>query len=243
MRILVSGYSDKGTYRLTNQDSLYLNQKQVEGKTVCLGVVCDGVGSFKNGEVAAALVTQTMKQWMDVVLPTYISEGLGFDAIQGLLNERLIEVNHTISKYKLKYAIKTGTTVSVILIIDQKYMIAHIGDSRVYRINRRGKKCKLLTLDHTTVHNGKLFLTQCVGNNQGIEIFNTVGRVQVGDTFLICSDGFYKWLNLEKIVYYSRYFLNQRLLNYFTKKLVLSVKNGQNKDNISLGIIRIKETQ
>ena len=98
-----------------------------------------------------------------------------------------------------------GTTASALVLLPQGALVAHIGDSRVYRF--RGNLLRQLTFDHSLVWemersgqvpNGvdvqkvvpKNVITRSLGPNPHVKIdFEGPFPVQVGDTFLLCSDG------------------------------------------------------
>jgi protein phosphatase len=98
-----------------------------------------------------------------------------------------------------------GTTASVMVMLPQGALIGHIGDSRVYRA--RGNKLEQVTFDHSLVwelrRNGQLpedaelasaipknVITRSVGPNSQIETdIEGPLPIEVGDTFLLCSDG------------------------------------------------------
>ena len=76
----------------------------------------------------------------------------------------------------------------MLLIADRRYFLCNVGDSRIYL--GRGKKVKQLTTDDVC----QGMLTKCIGNFPWKEVTIYKGYLRKRDTFLVCSDGFYKRL-------------------------------------------------
>lgn len=134
MRYMGSAVTDTGIIKKTNQDSVCLKIADTkEHGQIAMGVICDGMGGLEKGELASATVIRTFEEWFDKQLPwkirEYTWEGLAADW------ERMLKAsNQRILNYGKRLQITLGTTVSAILIIEEKYMIAHVGDSRIYKI-------------------------------------------------------------------------------------------------------------
>ena len=97
-----------------------------------------------------------------------------------------------------------GTTATVLVLLPQGALLGHVGDSRAYRV--RGQKIDQLTFDHSLVWElqasghkyeepisnfiGKNIITRSLGPNQNVQVdIEGPHPCQVGDTFLLCSDG------------------------------------------------------
>ena len=97
-----------------------------------------------------------------------------------------------------------GTTATVLVLLPQGALLAHVGDSRAYRV--RGQKIEQLTFDHSLVWElqatgqkyeepisnfiGKNIITRSLGPNPNVQVdLEGPHPCQVGDTFLLCSDG------------------------------------------------------
>lgn len=152
-----------------------------------------------------------------------------------------------------KESVKVGTTVSALLLCNDIYYIAHVGDSRIYKIN---KEIKQLTEDHTlvamNVRNNimteieaknsakKNILTQCVGVKENIEVFKERGKINKNDVFVLCCDGFYNKFEEEEL--YSeikkiKNIIDNDVLQEAAQKFVNKVKERGEKDNISIIIV------
>ena len=96
-----------------------------------------------------------------------------------------------------------GTTFAGILFSESQAVIAHVGDSRVYRF--RGQRLELLTEDHSFLNDQiraghvapedahdfpfKNIISRCVGPHATVEVDTCIAQAQPGDVYLLCSDG------------------------------------------------------
>ena len=146
------GQTDIGRQRTHNEDcfSLQTDLKKKEtpqGRVVQakgLYILCDGMGGHAGGEVASALAVETLQQyfaehWQDK-LP---SEEQIRDAIQRA-NRVIFDQNQTNASAGSG---RMGTTLVLLMLQDAEAVIAHVGDSRLYRISRR-RGLQQLTTDH-----------------------------------------------------------------------------------------------
>jgi len=146
------GLTDIGRQRQHNEDffSIWTQTNKLEtplGRTFQvkgLYILCDGMGGHSSGEVASKLAVETLKpyfqsHWGDR-LPSAdtIREGVL------LANQAIYEVNQNDVR---SGSARMGTTLVTVLIQDSQVAIAHVGDSRLYRL-RRGGTLKKITADH-----------------------------------------------------------------------------------------------
>jgi protein phosphatase len=142
-----------------------------------------------------------------------------------------------------------GTTLSVMVLIKNRALIAHVGDSRIYRLRR--DLLEQLTEDHTfaqvflqkgyitpetaSKHSIRHVMTQAVGH--GIEdMFLKMQMVEKGDIFLLCSDGLHDMLSdLEiKNVLSKSYALKDKCNRLIAKALEMG-----GKDNVTVIVIQV----
>ncbi len=203
MVYLGSAVTNVGNVKAVNQDSLTLKIANTEQGMVCLAVVCDGLGGLEFGEVASATVIRAFENWFI----NNISSLGGVrteDVVERTWKELLFFVNKKIIEYGQEKNIKLGTTVTAVLFVQDKYYVVHVGDSRLYRIKQIVQQ---ITRDHTVVEqeksteaktevlglssmNSSNVLWQCVGVTQDLKPDFIIGEVEVGTSYLICSDGF-----------------------------------------------------
>ena len=143
--------------------------------------------------------------------------------------------------------------MSTLIIIDNVYMIFHIGDSRIYRL--KGKKLIQITEDQTfiarelamgnitkeeaKVHPKRNTLLECVGVRGKANMIIKKGTVEKDDVFLLCSDGFYHKVTEEEIVYSFSSIANETIINNKSRILVDLAKRRREIDNISLIVTKI----
>lgn len=190
-RVLTTAASHVGRIRMSNQDSGYAGTH--------LFMVADGMGGHAGGDVASSLATQAI---------TAVSDER-FETIEEAQATLVEAVKH--SAQELSDAVRDhpdlqgmGTTVSAMIRHDDKIVIAHIGDSRIYLY--RGNKLEQITVDHTfvqklvetgritpeeaAVHPRRNVLMRVLGDfdtNPDVDTF--IVETEPGDRWLLCSDG------------------------------------------------------
>ncbi len=192
--------SDVGMRRANNQDSLaVLLASDVETwrRRGHVFVVADGMGAHAAGELASKMAA-------DGIPHNYYK--LRDEAPPDAIYKSIREVNdqiHRRGQANPEFH-GMGTTASVLLILPQGALVAHVGDSRVYRV--RGGHLDQLTFDHSLVwemaHSGQLpkdaapnlvpknIITRSLGPHKEVRVdLEGPYPLEVGDTFLLCSDG------------------------------------------------------
>lgn len=252
MRFVATADTDIGISKNTNQDSLLIKHATVDDKEILLAVVCDGMGGLDKGELASATVIRTFSAWFDDELP-YELESLDMEIIGAKWSLLLKELNAQILEYSKSNNIDgVGTTFSGILFVDDKYVIGHVGDTRIYHI---GESLKQLTTDQTfvareisrgtmTIEQAKTdkrrnLLLQCVGASKVVEPQIITGNTQRG-AYMLCSDGFRHEIS-EAEIYESLNpinLMNKDAMHNNAKYLIEQVKSREEKDNISVLLVK-----
>jgi serine/threonine protein phosphatase PrpC len=192
--------SHKGNVRDLNEDR-YLVEAQSG-----LWLVADGMGGYDAGEVASAGIVERLK-----------TIGVSTSAVdqEARFVDRLSKANSDLQDYSRQRAGATiGATVAALLIFEGEYRCLWLGDSRVYLI-RRGR-LEQISRDHSEVQElvdrgvlskeeartwpGRNVITRAVGVHSEIEPETAIGAVQVGDSFLLCSDGLTAHANDDDIL-------------------------------------------
>ena len=193
MQLEVGQGTNTGMIRSGNEDNFYSDPDRG------LFVVADGMGGHAAGEVASE---------MAVTIVAEVLAGLSAlpdeDAARAI-HEAVRRANEAIYQRTLTETEKhgMGTTVSLLGLHDWHYVIGQVGDSRVYLL-REGRLVQL-TKDHSYVqeqvdagaltpeqaryHPYSNVITRCVGAGAEVQPDVYVGAAQVGDTFLVASDG------------------------------------------------------
>jgi protein phosphatase len=205
-----SGYTDRGKQRPHNEDYFGLTtfvetQRNNQGKSVQakgIYVVCDGMGGHSAGEVASHMAVNTLQAFFNehwqAQFPSanVIAEGIL------LANEVIYDTNQ---KNASSGSGRMGTTLVMALVQNTKVAIAHVGDSRIYRVTRKGG-LEQLTVDHEVgqqaIQNGldpkiaysrpdAYQLTQALGPHDSQYVQPDIRFLEIEEDtlLLLCSDG------------------------------------------------------
>lgn len=149
-----AGKSDVGSQRDHNEDSFGI-QTQIENQETPteriiqakgLYILCDGMGGHASGEIASQVAVDTIKQHFKV--ESSWSVGLpSEEIIRGAIiqaNEVIYEINQQEVR---SGSSRMGTTLVMAMVYDTKVAVAHVGDSRLYRLSRK-QGLEQITLDH-----------------------------------------------------------------------------------------------
>ncbi|MGD0517164.1 MAG: protein phosphatase 2C domain-containing protein [Thermoguttaceae bacterium] len=192
--------SDLGLRRANNQDSFtgfLAGNQQDYIRRGHLFMVADGMGAHAAGELASKIAT-------DVVPLTY--QKLRDKSPPDALLAAVLDANNQIyTRGQASPEFKgMGTTSTVLVLLPQGALLAHVGDSRAYRV--RGQTIDQLTFDHSLVWElqasgqkyeepisnfiGKNIITRSLGPNPNVQVdLEGPHPCLPGDTFLLCSDG------------------------------------------------------
>jgi PPM family protein phosphatase len=195
VRLLHAARTDVGMIRSGNEDNFAVSASGDRG----LFIVADGMGGHAAGEVASEMAVQTVERELTGV------RDLEDRASADKVKDALRKANRNIHDRTITEVDKQGmgTTASVLLVSDKKYLIGQVGDSRVYLL--RDGALQQLTKDHSYVqeqvdagfltpeqaryHPYSNVITRCVGASPDVEPDVYQGEVRVGDLFLVASDG------------------------------------------------------
>ena len=193
MRFVATADTDIGISKDTNQDSMLIKHASIDNYEVLLAIICDGIGGLSKGELASATVVRAFSKWFDEELPFELMS-VDMQVIGAEWVLILKELNAEILEYSRANGIEgIGTTFSGILFIDNQYVIAHVGDTRIYHI---GVSINQLTTDQTfiareisrgtlTVEQAKTdkrrnLLLQCIGASKAVEPELIYGKAESG---------------------------------------------------------------
>ena len=201
-------------------DSLLIKEKTLFDRKLCIAVICDGIGSLSDGAFASAQAVRELGEWFDLQTDT-VRIGLRMrDAVQ--------RADLRISEAAARLGLRTGTTLSALLLDGESYYIVHVGDSRIYSVGDGG--LETLTVDQ--VNNGRL--TSCVGRGDATAFYNE-GRCGEG-RFLLCSDGLYKRMD-DSLLEQELRSTERRGCKRTIQRLADYVTERGETDNVSLAIV------
>ena len=211
--------TDVGLFRRNNEDAFVALSLNSEGAPLLGGqgkgslgasdfifAVSDGMGGARSGEFASRIAIDKITS----LLPGYFRSGFGAEKGERLVMDELFETIHAdIGLLGKAYpeCLGMGTTLSLCWIMPGRMLVAHVGDSRVYRWRGgEGNGLLQLTEDDTRVaalqragkiseyearnHPARNMLSKALGaGNQYVFPQIEIVELKQGDRFLICSDG------------------------------------------------------
>jgi protein phosphatase len=212
MRTLSAGLTHVGQKRHHNEDFFLCDD------VVGLYVVADGVGGHAKGEIASQEAVEQMVMWVRRHLAE-VDREVSSGGPDGLFRVRRMLESGVQSACYMIYGIaeqdpeKRGmsTTISVLLVRTGHAFTAQVGDSRVYHL--RASKLTQITEDHTLINyrlkqglitaeeakraSGKNVITRAVGHKEYVQVDTTGEKVEAGDRFFLCSDGFHGYVEAD----------------------------------------------
>lgn len=255
MRAVAAGLTDVGLQREHNEDSFAVVPVHD------LFVVADGMGGHQAGDVASKMATQTITDFFETVTTEDVTWPFSFDPslseeenrlVTGvrLANRQIVELGNNSAEHQ-----GMGTTVVASLFSPRRgrLYIAHVGDSRAYRI--RGGEIEQVTRDHSLVNDyiaampdmseeqrselPKNVITRALGMQEQVSVDIGSFDAHVGDVYLLCSDGLSGMVDddeLCRIVTES----SDDLMKV-CQLLVNTANEHGGEDNITAVVIRIDE--
>jgi len=253
IRIRFAGETDIGKTHDHNEDTLYLPE------SIPLGIVADGMGGHASGEVASRVTVETMaKYFTESALGAATVWPLRLDPLQTNLNRMRNAINLANIRVR-EHAEKDiacknmGTTVVSIYFEDNYAIIAHIGDSRIYRY--RPGLLELLMEDHSFVNDMARLkhitpeeaaasgtkinvVSRVIGPNPDVFVDATIIYPRVGDVFLLCSDGLNDMISDARIL---EIMSSENDLDEMAEKLVDAANEAGGEDNITALVARVEK--
>lgn len=253
MNYFGSASTDVGIVKKTNQDSICVKIANFDGKgQVAMIVMCDGMGGLAKGELASKTVVLRMSEWFENELPLKIND-FSWQKLSDDWTRIIREQNQKILNYGKSIGVNLGTTISAILIIENNYMIFHVGDSRIYEIHNAVKqltedqtfinreiKAGRMTPQEAAVNPKRNMLLQCVGASREVNPEIKFGAVNPRAVYMVCSDGFRHVLTENEI--YEKF--NSSAVNSIeameknSEYLIDVVKKRNERDNITVALLK-----
>ncbi len=244
--------TDPGMVRANNEDSIVVNPE------LGLAILADGMGGGNAGEVASGMATtllaNDLKQAWEAVSPRELAGIAGRSRVFGVLHQKIAVANGSIfqaAQHQPQYA-GMGTTLVVALFYDNRMAVAHIGDSRLYRV--RAGALAQLTKDHSflqmQIDSGMMTLEEARESKQKNLVTRALGieakaepeihehEVKPGDVYVLCSDGLHDMVSGEDLV--RTLDAPGVKLESAARQLVQMANDNGGKDNISVILVRVR---
>lgn len=253
MNYIIAASTDVGLAKSTNQDSYSVQVFSTPQGKMVFAVLCDGMGGLAKGELASASVVHAFVQWSRTRLPVLCTREITDREIREEWVRLVTEYNQKLKLYANSMDTNMGTTVTAMLLTQNRYYILNVGDSRAYEITQQAV---VLTKDHTVVARevelGKLteeqaeqdprrsVLLQCVGASPEVLPDLFFGTVKRDAVYMLCSDGFRHKISAQEI---QQTLQPGRMCSAEEMKanmdlLIEQIKQREERDNISVLTIR-----
>lgn len=249
----IANLSDVGRRRPHNEDSTLTDARYG------LAILADGMGGYKAGEVASAIAVASIHHQVIGKLPrvrpgqTDPESGLSLESL--VVRDAVLEANSGIytTAQREPQCQGMGTTVLVCLFRQDRVIVAHVGDSRLYRL--RGNDFSQVTRDHSLIqelidrglytpeeaarNTPKNLVTRALGIEADVKVDVMEEQILPGDIYMLCSDGLNDMVDDEEIhLTLSKYGAN---LVQAGEHLIRQANEKGGKDNISVILIRVTD--
>ena len=250
-KINLSEITDVGKVRDHNEDAIGSNAD------IGLMVLADGMGGYNAGEVASGIAVQTITE--------LASEGAlreernDIDPTSGMMRQTIVLRDAIARANKIIFQTPQsqthcegmGTTLVAAMFYDNRVSIAHVGDSRAYRL--RGGNFEQLTMDHSLLQElvdrgfyseeeaqrstNRNYVTRALGVEPSVDVEVQEFEVLPDDVYLLCSDGLPDMVEDEDIHLTIRTF--NASLDVVGQQLVQLTNDHGGRDNVSIMLAQI----
>lgn len=249
----VQAASDVGRVRQTNEDAFLVDDG------LHLAIVADGMGGHACGEVASRMAVTVFREAVaearSVVQAYESSTDRNATALRAVLRDAMRRCSRAVHEEGLRDPGKKGmgTTCSALLVAGGTAFVAHVGDSRVYRV--RDKRIVQVTRDHSLLDQlvaaGQLTaaeaksptyacyrsaLARAIGVEPDVEVDVVAVEALPGDVFLLASDGLTRYLHEEELAVE----IVERA-DGADDRLVTMANNRGGADNITVVVVSLPE--
>jgi len=247
-KIVLTAASRVGNVRSNNEDMILAYDKYIRSdiyQTVLapdnldrfVVAVADGMGGHNAGEVASEMVMQNLKFYFND-----LPKGMTSGELEEAMNDWLQSIHQTVNARGRvnKSQVDMGTTLVALLYYGNRYFWLNCGDSRLYRL--RDANLEQLTTDHSLINeNGEKkhsnIITNCIGagcEDTFIDMIEFTDEFQVGDTYVLCSDGLNDMVPDEII---REMLLNGATANTLCEEAI----SAGGFDNVSVCVLRVED--
>lgn len=239
--------TDPGRARDNNEDSVAFDEASLTA------VLADGMGGYNAGEIASGMATAFIKSELSRWL-TEAGSGVKAKEVRRAMEICVDNANRSIfnsANSNANYA-GMGTTLVVGVFRDDKLVLGHIGDSRCYRL--RAGLLEQVTKDHSLLQEQmdaglitpeqaatssiKNLVTRALGVDESVLLEVNEHQVQVGDLYLMCSDGLSDMIDDDAI---AKIVTSELALDQKATQLIDRANENGGRDNISVLLVEVHE--
>ena len=253
-KIKFAAITDVGKVREHNEDAIGSNGD------VGLMVLADGMGGYNAGEVASGIAVQTISEL--AAEGAMREERNERDPTTGLMRQTIVLRDAVSRANKIIFQTAQsqthcegmGTTLVAAIFYDDKLSIAHVGDSRAYRL--RGERFEQLTLDHSLLQElvdrgfyseeeaqrstNRNYVTRALGVEPSVDVEVQEYDVLPDDVYLLCSDGLPDMVEDEDIHLTISTF--NASLDVVGQQLVELANDHGGRDNVSVMMAQVMDS-
>ncbi|MDM8567844.1 Stp1/IreP family PP2C-type Ser/Thr phosphatase [Candidatus Halobeggiatoa sp. HSG11] len=239
--------TDTGRVRKHNEDYIAGDEK------LGLAVLADGMGGYQAGEIASEMAVSTIMDYMQAPAKSHVERQTNhrYHSSTVQLEQAVLKANQTIYQAAEKHSEYQGmgTTVVATLFHNNCVSIAHVGDSRLYRI--RENRFQQVTKDHSVLQElidcgfytseqarhspNRNLVTRALGVSEEVNVEIQEQSILAQDVYLLCSDGLNDMLEDNKI---NEIIQQSNTLEQAAKLLISAANSEGGNDNISLILIK-----
>ena len=243
----ICAQTDPGLMRDNNEDSIAVD----DPTRLC--ILADGMGGYNAGEIASGMATAFIKSELGRWLSQVGRHANGKELRRAM--EICVEnANHSIfnaANSNPQYS-GMGTTLVVGAFQNTRLMLGHIGDSRCYRW--RAGQLQQITKDHSLLQEqidaglitpqqaltsvNKNLVTRALGVEDAVLLEVNEHRVELGDIYLMCSDGLSDMISDDAI---AAILLGSKSLEQTARHLVAAANDAGGRDNFSVLLVQARE--
>lgn len=253
MRVRFSGETNIGMKRKHNEDSFILPDFER------VAVVADGMGGHASGEVASGMAVESVAAYLKATLdqstitwPFKLDQGVRYETnrlVVGIkhANQRIYE---TAQRNDDQHGM--GTTIVAALFADDRVIVAHVGDSRCYRLRRQ--HLLQLTEDHSLLNDylkmkrlsgeeagrftQKNVIVRALGMKESVQVDTLVDIPQLHDIYMLCSDGLTGMVTDAQI---AEIMSQESDLDSACERLISAANEAGGVDNITCVLARLEQ--
>jgi serine/threonine protein phosphatase PrpC len=242
--------TDTGLVRSHNEDSI------VYSAEYGFAILADGMGGYNAGEVASGIATSVLKESLEQRLrhQQWDVRLNRTKRIQQMVVDSIVHANDSIFEAARINPENSGmgTTLVLALFHQNHVTVAHIGDSRAYRL-RKGELTQI-TRDHSMLQEqidagliseesaqfaqNRNLITRAMGVDVDVDVEIHEHQVESGDIYLLCSDGLSDMLSKSQIL--GALNNSDRNLEKVCDALITEANEHGGRDNISVALVRVR---